>query len=384
MYRDEYPQYKWMKKDDYEEYYLGEINEQLSVAGYTAVNELTLKKLENKAIAYDKLRKQNTQRKIAENIQPKQGEPKQIIPVEEAKSDNHLDLLLTDLIRKILICMGEPGHGKTVTVKDLVYHAKQHGWIVKIFDISLAWRYNAPVEHYQKVVNPELYRNMDDCIYDIAMLSPNERRELIASIIKQDWIIRYLGIDADPDYLSYEPQTLYIFEEGNSYFDSYSLNRKDAAGAILTDFISARRNYKQSAVIVATAVSGEVATKFRRRCNFLSGKIMGEEERRYLKNGTSRGFMEKASILGLREFIYYGSREIKQPFSFTYRDYPTPEITEVKLDEPTVIVEEEDNVVVDEPKKGIPLIWWILFLLVSGTLFLVIQGMHNVSSGVSL
>ena len=284
----------------------------------------------------------NTQKKIAEKKHIQES------PVEDVESTKHFDLLIEDLKRKILVNLGEPGHGKTVGTKDIVYRVKQLGWIVKVFDISLAWRYNSPIEKYQKVVNPEIYRNLDDCIYDIALLGPDERRNFIASIIKQDWTIRYLGIDADPDYLDYEKPILYVFEEGNSYFSSRSVNRADEAGSIFTDFISARRNYKQSAIIVATAVSGEVATKFRRRCNFLSGKIMGEEERRYLKNGTSKRFMEKASVLRRQRFIYYGGGEVLNPFKFTYREYGTPEIIEITVDEPVLLVPVEQS----EPENG--------------------------------
>ena len=43
-----YPQYKWVKEDDFKTYYLNDLDNQLSDIGYTAINELTLKRLENK------------------------------------------------------------------------------------------------------------------------------------------------------------------------------------------------------------------------------------------------------------------------------------------------------------------------------------------------
>lgn len=168
-----------------------------------------------------------------------------------------------------------------------------------------------------------------------------DRRILISRMIEEEWVRRVNGIRDDENHLSTVPQYLQVYEEGNVFLDSNSLNKKDWCGDTLTNFVSVRRNLKYSGIVIATAVSGEIATKFRKRCNYLVGRIMSDEERRYIKNSTSKAFVEAASGLPPYKFVYYGSREILEPFGVEFKRFPCPEdLPQWRFEEP-------------QPKKGI-------------------------------
>jgi hypothetical protein len=155
-------------------------------------------------------------------------------------------------------------------------------------------------------------------------------------MIEEEWVRRVNGIRDDSDYLFRIPQYLQVFEEGNVFLDSSSLNRKDWCGDTLTNFISVRRNLNYSGIVIATAVSGEIATKFRKRCNYLIGRIMSDEERRYIKNSTSKEFIEAASELQPYQFVYYGSKQVLTPFGVEFKRFGSPQ------DLPTWVPEQEE------------------------------------------
>ena len=94
--------------------------------------------------------------------------------------------------------------------------------------------------------------------------------------------------------------------------------------------------------------------------------------------------MEKASVLGLREFIYYGSQEIKNSFRFTYREYFTPELTEIILEKPELPKTEESIQEHEKPKNRIPRVFWLIFLMLAGILLLLLRGINIATNGVSL
>ena len=236
-----------------------------------------------------------------------------------------LDVVMDDLRRKVLVVAGEQGLGKTQLTKHLTEMALKLGWVAQCYDISMAWFHDSPLP-YRTVANDwGSPQNRPDTLYDMATLKNMDRRILISRMIEEEWTRRVNGIRDDEDFLSKVPQYLEVFEEGNVFLDSSSLNRKDWCGDTLTNFISVRRNLKYSGIVVATAVSGEIATKFRKRCNYLIGRIMSDEERRYIKNSTSKDFVEAASDLPPYKFVYYGSEKILEPFGVQFKEFPQPQ-----------------------------------------------------------
>jgi len=248
--------------------------------------------------------------------------------VEVALINRHppIDIILDDLEVKPLIVAGEPGNGKTVFVKRIAEEARRRGWVIQAFDPSLAWYHDSPLANRATVEEGEwgYARNEADTCYDVSGLTPEERRLFTARIIKEQWDRRVEAVKVNPYYLDDAPIHLFILEEGNTFWSSSSLNRRDWAGASLTDFVSIRRNLRFAAIVVTTAVSGEIATRYRRRCNYLLSRVMSYEERSYLKKSTSRDTVEAASTLPRFKFIYYGGTMILEPFSVPYKKYPTP------------------------------------------------------------
>jgi len=238
---------------------------------------------------------------------------------------NPIDTVYSDLASKPLAVVGEGKHGKTSVVKHLVAKALNDGYRVKAFDISLEWFYNVPLPYKQTCLSPHSYVNKDNCVYDLSLLGNDERRVLIASIIYNDWLnLRDMKV-TDYERFLRQPRILMIFDEGSSYLSSRAINKADHWGTVLTDFLASGRNFKQDGIIIARAISGEIATKYRRKCNYLLGKIMGEEEIGYLRRGTSRDFIETTKTLPPYHFIYYGSEVISKPFTFPHRgDYGEP------------------------------------------------------------
>lgn len=243
-----------------------------------------------------------------------------------SEEDSPLEVILTELESRPLVVNGVNMWGKSQAVMTLVEECMNRGWVVKVFDISNRWLWNNPVPNKQHIRSPLSYYNVGNCVYDIALLGVDERRELIGNIMKTDWLVRYDGTVKDQYFLDRVPRILYVFEEGNCYFTSRDINKRDETGKTLTDFMSTRRNYKQSGLLITSAVNGEVATKLRRRCNYLLGRISNEKaERYYLRKGTSDRFMDTLMQLNKPyHFLYYGNTVITKPFTFTMKRYGDP------------------------------------------------------------
>jgi len=226
--------------------------------------------------------------------------------------------IITDLESVPLIIDGMRDHGKTSSLKTLVQYIKEKRptWIIKVFDISLAWYHQGPIT-YRQLVNRDsfkgLLQNKGDCLYEMGKLNDDGKRTFIATIINNDFLTRYNAKIKDPDFEDNYPWILYIFEEGNTYFDSKSLIRKDWQKDTLKDFISAGRNYKQAAILVATRVSGEVSPGYRNRCAYLLGRITGKEEKQAIGKATSDETLKMAEKLKRFFFVYYNGTPSK-PF----------------------------------------------------------------------
>ena len=324
-----YPSCLWRKQDDYDLYYVESIKKQASEAGYTLVRDHTYKAMENKAHQYDSQRQGKQIHLVngADTVKSvqvvKDTADKQLKKI--VFNDAPLDKILDDAELKPLVVAGEPGNGKTTIVKQLTMMAKKRGWIVQCFDISTAWYHDSPLSNRVTCYDWGSPPNIGDTMYDMSALSTMDRRTLVSRMIKENWDTRLDGVKDDPEYLGSQPMHLYIFEEGNTYFSSSDLNKKDWCGQTLTDFISVRRNLKFTAIIVATAVSGEIATRFRRRCSYMLSRVTSQEERNYLRKSTDDETMKVTMSLPRYKFVFYGrEHRILAPFGVEYRRYKAP------------------------------------------------------------
>ena len=314
--KDSYPEFRWTMRDDYESYYKDYLREEASGIGYSLTRYDGVKKIERLERENGKLK--NRQEKIAVKA-----------PITEEEAYNKVlglpPVIIDDLKRKALVVAGEAGWGKTTLVKTIADVAMRRGWIVKCFDLSLAWWHDSPMQYRMVARDWGSPPNQDGTVYDMAAITSQDRRNLVSRMIYEDWMPRYEGLLDDQNYTNNVPRILFIFEEGNTYFDSSSLNRKDWSAQVFHDFISTRRNYNLDAVLVTTRVQGEVSPKIRNRCNYLLAKLMGQEERNYISKATTKEAVERATQLQPYKFLYCGSEQILKPFGVEYRNFGQPQ-----------------------------------------------------------
>ena len=224
----------------------------------------------------------------------------------------------------------------------------------KIFDVSQAWFHNAPVELRQMVTTQTLQRkqvaNLDNCVYEMGILSEAQRRAFVASIVAQDYRERYEIKKENHGKIKELPWIVYVFEEANVYFGSYSFRRNDAFSPILQDFVSVGRNYKLSAFLVATAEQGEISPSLRRRVSRLYGRVESVSDLNALRR-KDKGAEKIVKALPKYHFLYY-SGESFGPFRI--RD--------------EVAQRPRDHIVVDVPEESryqrpLGLSWWVQFFI---------------------
>jgi len=312
--KDSYPEFRWTMRDDYETYYKDYLKEEASGIGYNLTRYEDVKKIE---------------RLEKENGKLKNRQDQLVKPLSEEEALQRVyglpPRIVDDLQLKALVVGGEAGHGKTTLVKTLADTAMRQGCIVKVFDISLAWWHDSPVEQRMVAQDWGSPPNTDNVVYDMATITSQNRRNLVSRIIYEDWTRRYNMILDDEDYVKKVPRILYVFEEANCFFDSSSLNRKDWSAQVFYDFISTRRNYGMDCIIVTTRISGEISPKIRNRCNYLLARLIGSEERNYLSKAASKEVVERAIALPPYKFVYYGGEQILKPFGIEYRKFGQPQ-----------------------------------------------------------
>lgn len=241
--------------------------------------------------------------------------------------------IFRDLTQVPLIVCSMRGHGKSTSTKTLISQLKEANddVVIKVFDPSQAWYHKAPVANRIRVTadNMKTAPNLGDCVYEIGAITPPWRRIFVANILFQDYMSRYDAKLEDGDIIERLPRILYVFEEANTYFDSYSLNKKDNTALVLKDFISMGRNFGLDAILIATRIDGEVSPGIRNRSSWLIGKVSGEGERSALKRATSKAVVDVAEKIKRFHFMYYNG-EVSEPFRI--RDTVTNEPVNVEVD----------------------------------------------------
>lgn len=268
-----------------------------------------------------------------------------------------IDKVIDDVVvRRPIILLSDRGHGKSTSLQTIIHRLKEkhNKIIVKVFDISLAWYHKAPVKWRQRITLESLmnedYLNIPDCVYELGSLDKDVRRWFVSTIMNQDYKSRYdLGID-DFKALKDLPVIIYVLEEANTYFGSFSLRKNDGESKILNDFISVGRNLGLSAFMVVTAEVGELSPSLRRRSTRLIGRIINDYDLRNL-NRKADNLGKTCSSLPRFHWIYFNGS-----VSETFRIYDEVESVPVDFAKETV-----ESIVEVEPEKKKRGFWdWML------------------------
>lgn len=168
-----------------------------------------------------------------------------------------------------------------VTVPNQTIYVRRKGqpfWSMN----SQAWFHCAPTKYRQYVTRKKIengqIENICDCVYEIGSLGDEEKRAFVGTVIGLDYQRRYKAkMDNDgklDDFLS----LVYVFEESNIYFGSYSFRKNDQYSPIFQQYVSVGRNYKMRGFLVATAEMGEMAPSLRDRSRKIYGRITSERD----------------------------------------------------------------------------------------------------------
>lgn len=315
--KNEHPQFDWGEVEDYSQYAKDYLIDEAEKMGL----QVTVRK--SRSI------------KTSETVDPR----------------NLYEQVLRDVKQSHLLFLSTAGHGKSSSLKTIVDYCKKHddSLTFKAFDNSLAWFHSAPLTYRQEVtvqnIRKGLIQNICNCVYEVGQLTEEQQRAFIATIIQQDYNYRYQLAKQSPEALDREPTIIYIIEESNIAFGSYSLRKNDIFTPTLKAFISVGRNLKLRGIFVATAATGELSTNIRRRANKIYGKVTSEgdlaEIRRHSKEHEKRIRTQKR-------------------FYFTYND-TTVKIPDVVKQVPTDYNPTDKLQTEANTKPQTPLNWWIGF-----------------------
>ncbi len=260
-------------------------------------------------------------------------------PPEEV--DLPFSKIAEDVTQLLILFLAVRGHGKSSSLRTVLKHIQQErsDIVFKIFDVSQAWFHNAPVQSRQMVTVQTLRNkqvvNLDNCVYEMGRLSEAQRREFVASLVAQDYQKRYDVKRKNNGKIDTLPWVVYIFEEANVYFGSYSFRRNDDFSPVLQDFVSVGRNYKMSAFLVATAEQGEISPSLRRRVSRLYGRVESVSDLNALKRRDKEA--EKiVRVLPKYHFLYYsggsfGPFRIRDEVNQVPRDHIVPQVEVTQL-----------------------------------------------------
>ena len=265
-------------------------------------------------------------------------------------SETRLYEAITDDIIQVLIqLVSERGHGKSTSLRTIVdYCKKKHPELVfQIFDLSQSWWHCAPVEHRQHVtvenLNANRIQNIADCVYEIGSLSQEDRRAFVGTVVKQHWDQRYRLKMENPDELKKLPWVIFVFEESNIYFGSYSLRTNDEFTPIFQDFVSVGRNYKLGAFLVCTAEVGEMSPSLRRRSRKIYGRVESESDLSKIRRRDKNREVKVSDLVMTMprfHFIYdgdrvYGPTKIPDIVTKTPTDYVDTPLVQPQTQTPT-------------------------------------------------
>lgn len=212
-----------------------------------------------------------------------------------------------DCKTSLIQVVSEAGHGKSSSLKTIIQHIQRTDPNIKfiVFDCSQSWFHCAPVKYRQLVTRERIQQgkisNEYDTVYEIGSLNEAEKRFFVGTVIQQILNQRYTAkLEGKLDEY---PYVVFVVEEANIFFGSYSFRRNDEYSQTFQTFASVGRNYKCRGILIATVEESEISPSLRRRSRKLYGRVI------------SRGDLQTAKKLGITEdlakipkytFTYYG------------------------------------------------------------------------------
>jgi hypothetical protein len=219
-----------------------------------------------------------------------------------------------DLKQSLVLFLCERGHGKSSSLKAIIKYCKETNSdiIVKCFDPSMSWYEISPTKYRQYVSTEKLTTgmidNVGDCTYEIGSLTEEQRRFFLGTCIAQDYKYRYNLRLNDPAAFKKLPWVIYVIEESNTIFGSFSFRKNDAITPVLQDFVSIGRNYKMNAFLVATAEEGELSPSLRRRSRRIYGRLVAEGDIARVRKSNKAMANYLSNDIPRFSFVYWGSK----------------------------------------------------------------------------
>ena len=281
-----------------------------------------------------------------------------LISLDDSKlEDNEFyDKIASDSKQVLIQLVSEAGHGKTSSLRTIIdYCRKKHPDIVfKIFDVSQAWYHCAPTKYRQYVTRDRIAKgqvaNIVDCVYEIGALSDEEKRAFVGTIIGLDYSKRYNDKMNGDGKLDNYFTLVYVFEESNIYFGSYSFRKNDQYSPMFQMFVSVGRNYKMRGFLVATAEIGEMAPSLRRRSRKIYGRLESEGDLAVVRR-KNKELAQYLIEIPKYHFVYLSDKP--------YGPVKVPDLVKNVPDDYVVQVVEVEKVSLNGG-------WWIRFLAALG------------------
>lgn len=219
-----------------------------------------------------------------------------------------------DITQSLIIFVSERGHGKSSTLKTIVKHIRDRcpDISMKVYDPSQSWFERSPTKYRQYVTTEKLKAgmvdNVVDCTFEIGALTEEQRRIFVGTCIAQDYRYRYDLRMNNPEAFKQLPWVVYILEEANVLFGSFSMRKNDGITPVLQDFVSVGRNYKMSAFLVATAEEGEIAPSLRRRSRHIYGRVESEADLAKVRR-KDKELAQYLTVIPRYTFVYLGDKK---------------------------------------------------------------------------
>lgn len=220
-----------------------------------------------------------------------------------------------DIKQSLILLLSERGHGKSSSLKAIVKYCKDTNAdiTIKVVDPSQTWWKKSPIKYRQYVTREAIkagrIKNVGDCVYEVGMLSEEERRAFLGMIVAQDYKRNYEMSMNDPEKFKKECLwTIYVVEESNTIFNSFSLRKNDWVSPVLQDFVSIGRNFKLGAFLLATAEDGEISPSLRRRSRRIYGRLVAEGDIMRVRRSDKAMAEYLSKEIPRFNFVYWGSK----------------------------------------------------------------------------
>lgn len=241
----------------------------------------------------------------------------QTVLVEKKANDEEkefYDNIVRDAKQSLIQFVSDRGHGKSTSLKNIVAKCKENDPNMQFIatDVSQSWYKKAPMQYRQLVTREKMkagqVANVIDCVYEIGSMTEDEQRAFIGIIMGQHYEKRYKMSLESPEEFEKLPWLVFILEEANLYFNSYSMTKNDAFSPIFKKFVSVGRNYKLGAFLITTAEEGEISPSLRRRSRRIYGRLIGEGDIARVKKVDKQMGEYLAKEIPRFTFIYWGTR----------------------------------------------------------------------------